>query len=653
MSLSNINPSTLLKNSVSSLSGSVNVSKGVGEQAWVNNQTSLIGRNGGSINVDGTLTNTGAIIGSQSIDSPMIINATEIITTDLKDKDYNKNIGIGVSNITAKLNVPQTDVQYGMGDKRQDTNATFTNTIAYEGGVKVDFDARDINTSLENAQLITRDKTIDQINTSLHTDMLNKDVRQNFVIDFLKTTTLLPQVAKGIGEGLDKNNSYNIFGQLANNLGKNGFNIVSYATGVEKELKDLIADNLNGNGELNLTEYNMEEISSILLPLLKEYGKDFYDIEFVEDYGHPSGMSISDSEGTIFLNVRGQGFGDARSMLEQLGHEGLHGTYANRDVDEAAARQLTNYAKMGPGIGVDISSVRGQIKISTDRYNEARMNGDLRDAPPVILGVALTGKKVLTIVGIGSLYSAKKTYEKHGDFDIFSDAERAVEFFKDLGIGVTVTGTAIILLPAAGAAIASTGTVGATAVTVTKVGGSVVITGASIGNAISSSSKGLKAFEDGHYGATLMYTVDGTLSIVVAYKSGQNFIDGIKDVGAMYFASNGVSTPGKIVWGKLEKMPTTVQDSYAAYAKNKWTHKSKASDGTRAGRLFKNDKDPIPGKRAKLPVKNLKGDPITYKEYDVNDKIVGKGRGDERFVRGSDGSVYYTSDHYKGFIRLE
>jgi len=43
---------------------------------------------------------------------------------------------------------------------------------------------------------------------------------------------------------------------------------------------------------------------------------------------------------------------------------------------------------------------------------------------------------------------------------------------------------------------------------------------------------------------------------------------------------------------------------------------------------------------------------VTYKEYDINPKIPGKNRGAERIVIGSDGSVWYTSDHYVTFTRL-
>jgi len=55
-------------------------------------------------------------------------------------------------------------------------------------------------------------------------------------------------------------------------------------------------------------------------------------------------------------------------------------------------------------------------------------------------------------------------------------------------------------------------------------------------------------------------------------------------------------------------------------------------------------------------VKNGKlnnGKNIKYREHDVNNKQPGKGRDAERFVTGSDGSVYYTNDHYGTFIKLK
>ncbi len=49
-----------------------------------------------------------------------------------------------------------------------------------------------------------------------------------------------------------------------------------------------------------------------------------------------------------------------------------------------------------------------------------------------------------------------------------------------------------------------------------------------------------------------------------------------------------------------------------------------------------------------LPKTDSDGNPITYKEYDVDPYTPGVNRGKERVVIGG-GSSYYTDDHYKTF----
>jgi guanyl-specific ribonuclease Sa len=53
-----------------------------------------------------------------------------------------------------------------------------------------------------------------------------------------------------------------------------------------------------------------------------------------------------------------------------------------------------------------------------------------------------------------------------------------------------------------------------------------------------------------------------------------------------------------------------------------------------------------------LPKTDASGNPITYKEYDVNPLMPGVNRGKERIVIGSDGKAYYTNDHYKTFTQM-
>jgi guanyl-specific ribonuclease Sa len=51
-----------------------------------------------------------------------------------------------------------------------------------------------------------------------------------------------------------------------------------------------------------------------------------------------------------------------------------------------------------------------------------------------------------------------------------------------------------------------------------------------------------------------------------------------------------------------------------------------------------------------LPMMDSAGQNITYREYDVNPFTPGVNRGPERLVVGSDGSAYYTADHYITFM---
>jgi RHS repeat-associated protein len=72
--------------------------------------------------------------------------------------------------------------------------------------------------------------------------------------------------------------------------------------------------------------------------------------------------------------------------------------------------------------------------------------------------------------------------------------------------------------------------------------------------------------------------------------------------------------------------------------------------GHKGGSTFRND-----GRTGGevLPRNDATGKPITYRKYDVNPYQSGVNRGGERIVRGSDGSAYYTNDHYRTFTRIE
>jgi guanyl-specific ribonuclease Sa/PPE-repeat protein len=91
-------------------------------------------------------------------------------------------------------------------------------------------------------------------------------------------------------------------------------------------------------------------------------------------------------------------------------------------------------------------------------------------------------------------------------------------------------------------------------------------------------------------------------------------------------------------------VPQNVDDTLEQIDAGKWPGSANAP-GTRGGGVFA-DRDQL------LPTTDASGKPITYQEWDVDPKAPGIGRGGERIVTGSDGSAWYTTDHYQTFHRI-
>lgn len=73
---------------------------------------------------------------------------------------------------------------------------------------------------------------------------------------------------------------------------------------------------------------------------------------------------------------------------------------------------------------------------------------------------------------------------------------------------------------------------------------------------------------------------------------------------------------------------------------------NKAPEGYVGGRHFGNYEH-------NLPERDAAGNKIEYQEWDIQPKIEGKNRGAQRIVTGSDGSAWYTADHYQSFTEIK
>lgn len=93
--------------------------------------------------------------------------------------------------------------------------------------------------------------------------------------------------------------------------------------------------------------------------------------------------------------------------------------------------------------------------------------------------------------------------------------------------------------------------------------------------------------------------------------------------------------------GQQAKFPAYVLETLAFVKQN-----ARPPEGFVGGREFQN-------REKHLPLKTADGQKIRYREWDVHPKTPGKNRGAERLVTGSDGSAWFTKDHYSTFTRIE
>ena len=75
-------------------------------------------------------------------------------------------------------------------------------------------------------------------------------------------------------------------------------------------------------------------------------------------------------------------------------------------------------------------------------------------------------------------------------------------------------------------------------------------------------------------------------------------------------------------------------------------HNGNTKPCLKGNKIFRNSDE-------KLPLNTKEGQPIVYKEYDINPASPEGGRDANRVVIGSDGRMYITHDHYASFVEIQ
>ncbi|WP_245670790.1 ribonuclease domain-containing protein [Nocardia flavorosea] len=108
--------------------------------------------------------------------------------------------------------------------------------------------------------------------------------------------------------------------------------------------------------------------------------------------------------------------------------------------------------------------------------------------------------------------------------------------------------------------------------------------------------------------------------------------------------SSGNAAADSPVASRVAGVPERAYETLDEIDAGRWPDSANAP-GTKGGITFQN-------REGRLPATDDSGTRVKYQEWDVNPKKPGQSRDAERIVTGSDGSAWYTGDHYDTFTRM-
>ena len=314
----------------SSFSANINGSKGNGEKEWVNKQTTLIARNGGKIDTD-SLTNIGAVIGSESEKEKLKVSANKVVVKDLEDKNKYENIGGGISIGT---DVPNISVKHDKVDKEQINRATAINTDFEISGKKTSAEDLGFNTDINKAQEKTKDEE-KHLDAELHTDLLGKDKQE----ELKKAGGILGDIGTALtskdktkGDLLERYKQASMMRAIGDQVEKN------------PEYLSILGKKAIKNGKID-DETQVEQVSvmnKLLNDALRAKGYKGPDIKMVlTDVTDPKGPYYTDTlTNTVVFDRKMLASANRDEILNALGHEFRH--YSKED-DKDKSQDIANH----------------------------------------------------------------------------------------------------------------------------------------------------------------------------------------------------------------------------------------------------------------------------------------------------------------------
>lgn len=116
---------------------------------------------------------------------------------------------------------------------------------------------------------------------------------------------------------------------------------------------------------------------------------------------------------------------------------------------------------------------------------------------------------------------------------------------------------------------------------------------------------------------------------------------GVLFLGVSFPSARAECAPKRVA---VEAIPQAARETLAYVRAH-----GQAPPGQVGGRRFGNYGS---GGEQKLPVADARGRHLSYQEWDIHPKVLGRNRGAERLVTSDDGRAWYTADHYCSFTEM-
>ena len=630
-------------------SGSANYSQTNGERRFVDNASTFIIGDGSNLKV-AKVENTASAIGTTGNGK---LSIDEYVGHNLENVDKLKTAGGSVGVSTSGVN----NIGINYSDKKQE--GITKNTVI--GNVEIGKSSGDeINRDLDTMTEITEDRDF-KTNVNIESQTINYIKNpEKFKEDLQKAKSEVEDLGNVVKNTVNPSgeDKRNIFENLrAPRWSTTFYNVIG------SRVEEL-------SRQFKAGEINEENLKEAVRDIVKGYGKDIgidFDVVYLDESTMPkdskgstgSSYIVDEKNRKVLIPIDVNKIGDVKELLGTLTEEVAHGkdalegrqdkkVAADKSNDEegleSLGRPANEYVKKK--FGEDNNS---KIKLSTDGIDLS--NADVGKK----VGDVFLKSEIDAAGGVKKVFSWDPdkgiTLTETGHFltgfseallaDMLLNPNLIPEKYKYRSLaykyGELSGHSTMLVLGILGNIVGSSMGGGGTAAAPVTGGVSLTVAGGGIA---------VQTYSVGVIGVSSIGSVKVGLEIKTMKSEG-----GSSESGEIVNEDLGEINEEQQIKDNFDNLTDKEKEVFEKYEKNGWKGQYGKEGPSKAGGDFDNTGE---GGGEILPRKDANGNNITYKEFDINRKDpVTNNRDSKRFVSGSDGSVYYTDDHYMTFKRIK